>query len=107
MTTSVHPEPVADLVDGRPGACRPLPGGLFRQNPVTGEDLDPVRASTDARVESALDAAHRVHRSGAWAMRPDAARADALDAAAGAVEARAADITLAESFGSGVPHAQT
>ncbi|MFI6605642.1 aldehyde dehydrogenase family protein [Streptomyces sp. NPDC050507] len=107
MTTSFHPGPVADLVDGRPGACRPLPGGLFRQNPVTGEDLDPVRASTDARVESALDAAHGVHRSGAWAMRPDAARADALDAAAGAVEARAADITLAESFGSGVPHAQT
>ncbi|MEV6162058.1 aldehyde dehydrogenase [Streptomyces sp. NPDC052052] len=107
MTTSFVPGPVADLVDGRPGDCPPLPGGPHRQNPFTGEDLDPVRASTDTRADAALDAADRVHRSGVWATLPDADRADALDAAADAVEARAGDITLADSFGSGVPHTQT
>ncbi|MFD7432120.1 aldehyde dehydrogenase family protein [Streptomyces sp. NPDC059818] len=107
MTSPFIPEPVADLVDGWTGVCPPLPGGPFRQNPATGEDLDPVRATTDARVESALDAADRVHRSGAWAALPDVERADALDTAADEVEARAADITLAESFGSGVPRTQT
>ncbi|MFJ3666893.1 aldehyde dehydrogenase family protein [Streptomyces sp. NPDC090106] len=101
------PAPVADLVDGDSTPCSPLPDGLHRQNPATGEPLDPVRESGEARVTAALAAADRVHRSGAWSGLPDEARADALDAAADAVETRAADITRLESFGSGVPVAQT
>ncbi|MFD7131965.1 aldehyde dehydrogenase family protein [Streptomyces sp. NPDC059894] len=100
------PAPMADLVDGRGAPCPSIPGPP-REIPVTGEELDALRGSTDARLEAALDAADRVHRRGDWAGRPDAERADLLDAAATAVDRRAHDITRAEAFGSGVPVAQT
>ncbi|MCX5410216.1 aldehyde dehydrogenase [Streptomyces sp. NBC_00335] len=101
------PLPVtSDFVNGvwRPCTVRL---GFDLENPDTGEQVRPAFGSAADRIDAALTAAAALHRSGAWAGLPDEERADALEAAAAAVEQAAERIVTVEAFGTGVPLTQT
>ncbi|MGW0808648.1 aldehyde dehydrogenase family protein [Nonomuraea sp. NPDC002799] len=90
----------ADLVDGTWAGCgEDL--GFDLENPATGEPRGRALGSSPARVEAALAAAERVAPS--WAETPAERRAELLEAAAGALAKRVAEIVRLESFATGVP----
>ncbi|MBM7512451.1 phenylacetaldehyde dehydrogenase [Nocardioides cavernae] len=80
---------------------------LVLEDPFRGERLDAAVASDEASVERAVQAAHDAHESGAWADRPPVARAEVLDAVAGALEAELSRLAELEAFATGVPVRQT
>ncbi|GIH02402.1 hypothetical protein Rhe02_04690 [Rhizocola hellebori] len=88
-----------DLVDGSWRDCeQELDFQL--EDPATGADLGPARASSPGRVDEAVRAAQAAFDSGSW-LETD--RAQVLDAVADRVEAVAADIVTVEANATGVP----
>jgi acyl-CoA reductase-like NAD-dependent aldehyde dehydrogenase len=75
---------------------------LVLEDPATGEPVTAARASSAARVEQALASA-----ATSWGDVPAPVRADVLDAIAGALQSRTAEIAALESFATGVPIRQT
>ncbi|MEU7282243.1 aldehyde dehydrogenase [Streptomyces sp. NPDC045431] len=98
--------PIADLVDGDRHPCA-LELDVMLEDPATGEPVRRATASSPERVERALAAAAALHGGEGWGGLADEERADALEAAAAAVEARVPEIVRAEAYATGVPLAQT
>ncbi|GAA3203408.1 aldehyde dehydrogenase family protein [Actinocorallia longicatena] len=95
--------PQRDLVAGE-WADAEVELGLRLEDPATGADLGPARATGGDRIERALAAASAAT---AWAETPAADRAAILDSVAAALAPRTGEIAALESAATGVPIRQT
>ncbi len=98
-------EPLELVAGELAGPRMELPGRL--DDPDTGADLGPQRASDPATMERALACAEAAWARKEWAEWEIEARSEALERFARAVELRATAIALAESLDTGVPIAVT
>lgn len=81
--------------------------GRWLEDPNTGEQVQPVLATSDAALERAVAAAQRVHESQTWSGLSAADRADALERFADALAPRCEEVARLESLTTGAPITQT
>jgi acyl-CoA reductase-like NAD-dependent aldehyde dehydrogenase len=82
-----------------------LPASI--SNPNTHEPLQQQRATSEAYLEQALEAAQRAHRDGLWRQTEVETRVGTLEKIADALEARTEELAAVESLTTGVTIRQT
>lgn len=98
MTTAIPP--LQDLIDGE--LSEPSESlGVWLENPNTGEQLQEQKATASDGIESALEAAWRVHTSGSWRNMPIDDRAELLTAFSAELDKRKDEIARLESLTTG------